>query len=403
MRVAILGGGFQGCCTALALARRGISVTLYDRHPTLLAGAATASEGKIHLGYVYASDRSLATGRTMLRGALSFSPLVQTYLDAAVPLATSEPFAYAVHRDSQVNTEDFAKYLDAMHALVALAPNSDSYFGIDLGAPPRRLTQAALENRFDPDYVTAAFDTAEIAIDTVAIAEKMRRRIVQDPRIDVRTGCRITAVEDNGDRLRVRSAGNGSDEADSDTYGSVVNALWDGRLAIDATRSIHPGRKWIHRFKHGIRFCLSNEESLASVTLVLGPFGDLVAYGDGLFYVSWYPTCMTARSEALVPPDWLAEPDEPLRSRIVTESLAAMGAIVPTLRRVQPKNIAVKAGVIVAWGSTDIDDHGSELHRRYEIGVHSYGGYHSIDPGKLTMAPHFAEVCAERILPTSAP
>jgi 2-polyprenyl-6-methoxyphenol hydroxylase-like FAD-dependent oxidoreductase len=129
MRVAILGGGFQGCCTALALARRGISVTLYDRHPTLLAGAATASEGKIHLGYVYASDRSLATGRTMLRGALSFSPLLQTYLDAAVPLATSEPFAYAVHRDSQVNTEDFAKYLDAMHALVALAPNSDSYSG----------------------------------------------------------------------------------------------------------------------------------------------------------------------------------------------------------------------------------------------------------------------------------
>ena len=31
-----------------------------------------------------------------------------------------------------------------------------------------------------------------------------------------------------------------------------------------------------------------------------------------------------------------------------------------------------KGGVIFAWGSTDIDDATSELHTRYEIGVHSF-------------------------------
>ena len=132
MHVAILGGGFQGCCAAIELAMRGTRVTLYDRNSTLLAGAATANEGKIHLGYTYASDRSLATARTLLRGALSFAPLVQRYLDARVPLAASEPFVYAVHRDSQVKVEDFATYLDATHGLVAAAPGRDSYFGIDL-------------------------------------------------------------------------------------------------------------------------------------------------------------------------------------------------------------------------------------------------------------------------------
>jgi hypothetical protein len=80
-----------------------------------------------------------------------------------------------------------------------------------------------------------------------------------------------------------------------------------------------------------------------------------------------------------------------------------MGAIVPQLRSVRPQNLAVRGGVIVAWGSTDIDDHASELHRRYDIGVHSYGGYHSIDPGKLSMAPHFAKVCADRIRLKSVP
>jgi glycine/D-amino acid oxidase-like deaminating enzyme len=44
MSVAVLGGGFQGCCAAIELAMRGAQVTLYERNSTLLAGAATANE-----------------------------------------------------------------------------------------------------------------------------------------------------------------------------------------------------------------------------------------------------------------------------------------------------------------------------------------------------------------------
>jgi len=403
MSVAVLGGGFQGCCAALELAIRGTRVTLYERSSTLLAGAATANEGKIHLGYTYASDRSLATARTLLRGALSFAPLVQRYLEAEVPLAASEPFVYAVHRDSQVKDEEFATYLYATHSLVNAAAGRDSYFGINLKAAPKRLTQADLESRFDPGYVTAAFETSEIAIDTVGMATSMRQRIAEDSRIEVRTGRKITAVVDDGARLRVHSTGTDSDDADSEIFSSVVNALWDGRLNIDATRGIHPSRKWIHRFKHGIRFRLPDTATLPSVSIVLGPFGDVVAYGNGLYYLSWYPACMTAHSDALAPPAWRAQPYEPCLSRIITKSFAAMGAIIPGLQSVRAQNVSVRGGVIVAWGSTDIDDHTSELHRRYEIGVHSYGSYHSIDSGKLTMVPHFAEICADRILLKSVP
>jgi hypothetical protein len=101
-----------------------------------------------------------------------------------------------------------------------------------------------------------------------------------------------------------------------------------------------------------------------------------------------------------MPPAWPAYPDEPLRSRIVAGTLAALAEIVPTLRALAPEDLAdviVKGGVIVAWGKTDIDDPESELHCRFEIGVNSVGRYHSIDPGKLTMAPYFADVCADRI------
>jgi hypothetical protein len=61
-------------------------------------------------------------------------------------------------------------------------------------------------------------------------------------------------------------------------------------------------------------------------------------------------------------------------------------------------DVTVKGGVIVAWGKTDIYDPMSELHRRYEIGVTSNRQYHSVDPGKLTMAPYFAQLCADRIV-----
>ena len=68
MRVGVLGGGLQGCCVALSLAQHDIDVTLFDRNNKLLSRTAVANEGKIHLGYMYASDPSHSTARMMMRG-----------------------------------------------------------------------------------------------------------------------------------------------------------------------------------------------------------------------------------------------------------------------------------------------------------------------------------------------
>lgn len=42
------------------------------------------------------------------------------------------------------------------------------------------------------------------------------------------------------------------------------------------------------------------------------------------------------------------------------------------------------AGVIVAWGDTDIDSPSSALHGRDEIGVPEHGAHRSVDTGKRT-------------------
>src|ERR1700730_13388418 len=112
MTVGVLGGGLQGCCTALALAERGSKVVLFDRNQSLLSRTATSNEGKIHLGYMYAGDPTFATARTMIKGALEFAPFMQRYLGLPIHrITTSTATNYVVHQDSQHSTDEVWVYL----------------------------------------------------------------------------------------------------------------------------------------------------------------------------------------------------------------------------------------------------------------------------------------------------
>src|SRR6476619_4418236 len=124
--VGVLGGGLQGCCTAIALAARRVRVVLFDKNDALMSRAAVANEGKIHLGYMYAGDPTLLTARTMLRGALAFAPFFQRTI-ALDPknFRLSAPAAYALHRDSQHEREEVLGYATAVHELVQEAAASD--------------------------------------------------------------------------------------------------------------------------------------------------------------------------------------------------------------------------------------------------------------------------------------
>ena len=135
--VGVLGGGLQGCCTAIALAARRVRVTLFDKNDALLSRAAIANEGKIHLGYMYAGDPTLSTAKTMMAGALAFAPFLERYLARpAHAFSLSLPATYIVHRDSQHSAEDVCAYLKTVHRLINEAADGrkQAYFGKDLSA-----------------------------------------------------------------------------------------------------------------------------------------------------------------------------------------------------------------------------------------------------------------------------
>src|SRR5512144_1671975 len=134
MRVAVLGGGLQGACVALELALSGVEVDLYDRSSIFVSEASAQNEGKIHLGYVYAKDPSLTTARLMIEGAIRFSALMRRWIGPDLDrVPVSEPFFYAVARESQLSPGDVERHLRACAELAVEIGGKQpgDYFGSD--------------------------------------------------------------------------------------------------------------------------------------------------------------------------------------------------------------------------------------------------------------------------------
>ncbi len=402
MRIAILGAGGTGVCAALEIANRGYNVDLYDENSQPMTGASRNNEGKIHLGLVYAKDRSLATAKTMIEGAIRFSDCLSRWIDPAssVPLV-STPFYYAVPRETMTEPADLERHYGECRRLFddACAATGLSYLG-QRRFFVEKVSERELAADFSPEHVLCAYRTSEVAVDVRGIADQLSEAVRCNPRIRFLACARVLGVKPlpSGTlRVTFRAAENEHTEI----YDQVANTLWHGRLEIDATAGLAPERDWIFRYKVGGWLNRPVErDGIRSVTFVLGPFGDIVNLGPRGLYFSWYPMGMLGSSSELKPPDWRGEIEESKVRSVLRGSYQALGKLCPALdaSRYADDLVEPVGGVIFAWGAADIDEHGSRLHTRYEIGIHSEGNYHSVNTGKYTMVPYLGYRTAERIL-----
>jgi hypothetical protein len=401
MRVAVLGAGLQGTCVALELAARGVAVDLYDRNDACITQAGFWNEGKIHLGFTYANDRSLRTARLMAEGALLFDRTMERWLGTGIAsIGLSPPFDYILHRDSMADREQvlghFTKVVDYVREIAAA--RGLTYLGED-GRAVSFHVAANGGGTYDPAVAKSVLSTTERSIGTQVLAHALGQRVADETRIAFLPRSEVLGVKRNDAGLHVLSERDGASA--SDRYDQVVNCLWDGRLLVDRSLGLVAGRPWLFRLKHGVRLTLEHgTAAIPTATIVLGRFGDVVRIDDRRIYLSWYPACLAGMSSEIAPPPWPRKPTGEAARRIVAETLAGLGGTVLSLRGLSDEVVAgatVAGGIIAAAGETDIDDPDSRLHMRADVGVRSVDGYHSIDTGKYTLAPMYALEVADRI------
>lgn len=389
-----MGGGIQGCCTALALSHAGWSVTMLDNSPEPWTNTSRAGEGKIHMGYVYANERDRGTAELLIKGAVSFSELVDTWVSQDInwEALRSEPFSYAVMEETMVGIDSIlqhyswvdSKFQESTYSEMGNSRQKHSFFPARVLENPRKLGFT--------DKVSHVIQTSEVALSPFGLREVLIPAISAS-NISFVGSVEIESAErhPSGMQIRYRDANQESRSISADI---AVNCLWHGRLAIDETLGIQAPRPNFYRLKYGLHGQVSKQSSLlTSTTFVLGAFGDVVRYKDGTLYASWYPDCMTdSTTDSIIPAGWKAsmvgEDSSSFRRELISASTAALSKVHTGIG--DATFTAAYPGVIVAWGESDILDPDSGLHSRSQIGVHSHGSYFSIDTGKFTMALYFA-------------
>ena len=385
----------MGCALAIQLARRGFDVTVFDREAAPMAAASRWNEGKIHLGYIYGADPTLATAQHLLTGGLLFADRLRELIDFDLAgHVTADDDIYLVHRDSVVGPEVLRPKFDAISALVREHPDAGRYLVDVSDARTREIEPDELRTMAGTDIV-AGFRVPERSVQTRWVADRLAEAAASTSRVELRLSTVVLGVEplDGADGAwRVRTSA-----ASDESFDIVVNALWNGRLPVDVTAGLDPEPPWTHRYRRCVFIRTRSVSDLPSALVAVGGFGDVKNYNGRDFYVSWYPVGLVSQGSELeltAPPSPTAAQTDAFIGRVRT----ALEPLMPGIGRVfdDAESAVVHGGFVFALGAGSLDDPRSGLHRRDRYGVQRRGSYFSIDTGKFSTAPWLArEVAAE--------
>src|SRR5690606_9889772 len=138
--------------------------------------ASRYNEGKLHLGFVYAADRTFRTAERMILGAARFMDVLERWVPAGVLRSLpARPFDYVVHRDTMVGIAEVEAHFARVERALGDAHTLRRGIPFLEESRPiwRRLSADALRQSYAPDRVIAAYETCEIAIDTWVLADAL--------------------------------------------------------------------------------------------------------------------------------------------------------------------------------------------------------------------------------------
>jgi glycine/D-amino acid oxidase-like deaminating enzyme len=397
--VAVLGAGIMGVSTALFLARGGVRVTLVDAAPAICAGASRWNEGKIHLGHLYAADPSLRTAHRLLPGGLAFRPLVESLIGQRLtPAIATAGDLFLVHRRSVVDADAAHRYYEAVTRLAATHPAATHYLEPLGDARVERVEAGALDALANRDEIVAGFRVPERSVSTRWVADRLAAAVAAEPGIDVRLSTRVTGLT-MGPAGFHGPLGIVTAHGTEGPFDAVVNALWEGRVALDTSAGLAPPPAWSYRYRVAVFLETTTPVTTPNAVIATGPFGDVKNYDGRCLYLSWYDTGLLAHGTGPALPS-VPRLDDTAATRLADDVIARLGGLLHGVTDLASRTAArhVAGGWVVAAGHGTLDDPASTLHRRDRIGLTRHGRYLSVDTGKYSMAPWLARAVADAIL-----
>jgi len=336
----------------------------------------------------------------MAEGAAGFRTIVAELTGFDVSEALSTPFVYAVHHGSLVAPDaiegHFRRCGDAFAGSVASGRWTAGYVDGGSRVEHRRMDGAEWSDDLDPDTFAAVFQTNEYGVDPRRLAVEVARAVREDGRITLHTGVRVGSVRPGGPGRWSLCDVEGR-PVDGPPFDVVVNASWSDLLRIDRQVGLVPPPEWSYRFKLANRVARPVSPSdVRSVTVVLGAFGDVVNYGLGGVFVSWYPSGRLALTDDVDLPDWNGDGFRARREDAYEDARVSWESMSARLRALDigSSEADTRGGTILASGRRDVDDPDSPLHARVNVGLERTGSYLSLNTGKYTLAPLMARRAA---------
>lgn len=412
-RVAILGGGIQGCTMALLFQKHGYDVTIFDKSTDMLNRASSNQEGKIHLGFVYSGDKTLKTGIRMMESALRFSSYLEYLVEEDIDWAKwkSSKFLYMVPYDSMLSPKELETFFGKLQAVYHQMLKDDPTISY-LGERPQQLYRPIpLDNKLvNESFFEAAFETEEYAISHAEFKLTIKQALAS--KHSIHTLLNTVVLETR------REIGNFSAHGRNATFqivtnlgvhggfDKVVNCLWEGRQAIDQKMGVPAWSGNNVRLKFGIKTQHIKElAEMPSMTIVNGPFGDFVNYPhDEKMYFSWYPTSMHGMVvDNKIPAELHNIADGKIPSDLAAYQIEShqrsFGALLlPKEPPFQFDCPELVGGFILGNGNSDIQNPDSLLHTRCDEPIFHEDGYFSISTQKFTSAPYHAYLLEKRFL-----
>jgi glycine/D-amino acid oxidase-like deaminating enzyme len=360
IRVAVVGAGFFGCNTALALAEAGYEVLLLERLPNVLMGTSGNNTNRVHQGFHYPRD-----DKTALQCRDHYKKFEAIFPKAIV---SGFPNIYCIaSAGSLTSAAEFLKFCDRMNL---------SYSLLDLARFDVKIRECDL-----------SLVSSETICDPGIFRNLILARLRQRANLTIACGTEVVSIaqKNGGYALQLLSTGTSSVL----TCDAVVNCTYAdiNRLTDQLGYVITP-----HQFEYTVVPIVEATLPPVAVTVMDGPFMTLFPYGKSNKFLLYHVRQSVIKTEIshTVNSSWLDSEKSPFASLdkpiFFKEMRTACSTFVPALADAKLVGFLQSPRMVLA--NRDRDDARPSV-------IQNYGdGYLTVFSGKIDRSLDIADsVC----------